>query len=124
MGLSIALPLSPQGYGKIGVGSHRFFAMSRVVDAVKGSSSTLLIGSARYFGWLFVTASMTLGGSLLLMLFKDWTIKSLFTSAMAWPALGMAMLFALPMVFVPLGKLYFYSAFTAASVYNLILLIS
>jgi len=98
--------------------------MSRIVDALKGGSGTLLTWSARYFGWLFVTGSMTVGGSLLLMLFKDWTIKSLFTSAMAWPALGMAMLFALPMAFVPLGKVYFYSAFMAASVYNLILLIA
>jgi len=98
--------------------------MPRVTDAVKGVSGTLITWLARYSGWLFTTAIMTLGGSLLLMLFKDWTIKSLFTSAMAWPALGLAMLFAIPMAFVPLGRVYFYSAFAAASVYNLILLIS
>lgn len=98
--------------------------MSRVTDALKGSSTTLFTWLARYLGWLFLTAMITVGGSMLLMLFKDWTIKSLFTSAMAWPALGMAMLFAIPMAFVPLGKLYFYSAFAAAAVYNLILLFS
>ena len=98
--------------------------MSRIVDALKGASGSLLTWSIRYFGWLFVTATMTLGGSLLLMLFKDWTVKSLFTSAMAWPALAMAMLFAVPMAFVPLGRLYFYSALIAASLYNLILLIA
>ena len=98
--------------------------MSRIVDTLKGSSGTLMTWFARWFGWLMVTATMTIGGSLLLMLFKDWTIKSLFTSAMAWPALGLGMMFALPMAFVPLGKLYFYSAFAAASLYNLILLIA
>lgn len=98
--------------------------MSRIVESVKTASATLLTWSARYFGWLFVTAAMTLGGGLLLMLFKDWTVKALFTSAMAWPVLGLAMLFALPMAFVPLGRVYFYSAFAAASVYNLILLIA
>jgi len=98
--------------------------MSRVTDAIKGSSTTLFTWLARYSGWLFTTALMTIGGSLMLMLFKDWTIKALFTSAMAWPALALAMLFAIPMAFVPLGKVWFYSAFMAASVYNLILLIA
>jgi len=98
--------------------------MSRVTDAVRTVSTTLATWLARYTAWLLTTATMTLGGSLVLMLFKDWTIKSLFTSAMAWPVLGMAMLFAIPMAFVPLGKVYFYSAFAAASIYNLILLIA
>jgi hypothetical protein len=79
---------------------------------------------ARYFGWLFTTTALTLGGAAVLMLFKDWTIKSLFTSAMAWPALGLAMLAAVPIAFIPLGRIFFYTAFAAAASYHLILLIS
>jgi hypothetical protein len=45
--------------------------MSRIIDAVKGSSTTLLTWLVRYIGWLFTTAMLTIGGSMVLMLFKD-----------------------------------------------------
>ncbi|MCU7959599.1 MAG: hypothetical protein KZQ58_06290 [gamma proteobacterium symbiont of Bathyaustriella thionipta] len=78
----------------------------------------------RYFGWLGLTFFLTLGGAMLLMLFKDWTLKSLFTSAMAWPALAIAAMLAAIMAFFPLGRIWFFSALLGAGVYNLILLIS
>ena len=55
----------------------------------------------RYFGWLFLAFVSTLGGALLVMLFKDWTLKTLVMSLMAWPALGLAMLIALPVSLLP-----------------------
>ena len=94
--------------------------MSKTKAAV-GSLTRWLM---RYFGWLGLTMMLTLGGVMLLMLFKDWTIKSLFTSAMAWPALGMAAMLAGVMAFIPLGRVWFGSALLGAGIYNLILLIA
>jgi hypothetical protein len=78
----------------------------------------------RYVGWLMIASFVTLGGATVLMLFKDWTIKSLFTSMMAWPVLGAAMLVAVPMAMLPFGRVYLLSAVGGGLVYNLILLIS
>jgi len=94
--------------------------MSKTRAAVGGLTRWLM----RYFGWLGLTMMLTLGGAMILMLLKDWTIKSLFTSAMAWPALGMAALFAGVMAFIPVGRVWLYSAMLGAGLYNLILLIS
>ena len=44
------------------------------------------------------------------MLFKDWTLKSLFVSMLSWPILGLAAVVAVPMAFLPLGRIYLYSA--------------
>jgi hypothetical protein len=79
---------------------------------------------AKYIGWLLVTSVVTLGGATILMLFKDWTIKTLFTSMMAWPALGLAMLAAAPMALLPVGRVYLLSAVGCGLLYNLILLIA
>ncbi len=98
--------------------------MSRVTSALPGLLSGLLLWLARYIGWLTLTATVTLGGAAVLMLFKDWTIKSLFTSMMAWPALGLAMLIGALMAFLPLGRVYLYSALGGGLLYNLILLIA
>jgi hypothetical protein len=61
---------------------------------------------------------------MVLMLFKDWTVKSLFTSMIAWPALGMAMLVAAPIALLPVGRFYLYSALGGGLLYNLMLLIA
>ncbi len=98
--------------------------MSRLTSALTGGLSGLLFWLARYLGWLVLTAGTTLGGAALLMLVKDWTLKSLFTSMMAWPALGLAMLIAVPIAFLPLGRVYLYSALGGGLIYNLILLVS
>ena len=86
--------------------------------------SRILGWLVRYFAWLTLTGIATLGGATFLMLFKDWTIKSLFTSMMAWPALGLAMLLAFPIAFLPINRIYLFSALGGGLLYNLILLIS
>jgi hypothetical protein len=98
--------------------------VSRLTSALSTGLGGLLSWLARYLGWLVLTGAGTVGGAAVLMLFKDWTIKSLFTSLMAWPALGLAMLIAVPIAFLPLGRIYLYSAMGGALLYNLILLVS
>jgi len=98
--------------------------MSRITGALstvgKGFGGWLF----KYFLWLFLTAAVTLGGALVLMLFKDWTVKSLFTSLMAWLALGLAMLMAGPVALLPVGRIYLGSAVIGGLLYNLILFIA
>lgn len=98
--------------------------MSRLTSTLSSALGGLLFWIARYLGWLVLTGATTLGGATVLMLFKDWTLKSLFTSLMAWPALGLAMVLAVPIAFLPLGRIYLYSAMAGGLLYNLILLIS
>lgn len=98
--------------------------MARVTSTLKtllGGLSTALV---RYVAWIGVTAALTLGGALLLMLFKDWTFKSLFTSAMVWPMLALGAILALPVALLPLGRPFLYTAAGWALLYNLILLIA
>jgi len=71
---------------------------------------------ARYAGWLMITSFVTLGGAIVVMLLKDWSIETLFTSMMAWPALAIAML--------PFGRVYLISAVGGGLLFNLILLIA
>lgn len=78
----------------------------------------------RYLGWLMLTAMITLGGGLVLMLFKDWTLGSLLAAMLAWPVLAFAALIAIPIAFLPFGRLYVYSAVAGGVLYNLILLLS
>jgi hypothetical protein len=78
----------------------------------------------RYFGWLSLAFISTLGGALLVMLFKDWTLKAVLVSLMAWPVLGLAMLAAVPLSLLPLGRLYVYSALGGGLLYNLFLALS
>jgi hypothetical protein len=78
----------------------------------------------RYVGWLMLTTAITLTGASVLLLLRDWTFKTLFTSMMAWPALGLGMLFAVPIAFIGVGRIYFFSALGCALVYNLVLLFS
>ena len=98
--------------------------MSKITATTKAVGGKLTRWMARYFGWLGLTSFLTLSGAAVLMLFKDWTIKSLFTSTMAWPALGMGMLVAFVMAFVPIGRVWLYSALAGAGLFNLILLIA
>jgi hypothetical protein len=98
--------------------------MSRITGALSTAGRGFAGWSAKYLLWLFLTATVTLGGALVLMLFKDWTIKSVFTSMMAWPALGLAMLAAGPIALLPLGRLYLGSAVGGGLLNNLILLIA
>jgi hypothetical protein len=98
--------------------------MSRMTSSLSKVLGGLLFWLGRYIGWLLLTGVVTLGGAAALMLVKDWTIKSLFTSMMAWPALGLAMLVAIPIAFLPFGRVYLYSALTGGLLYNLILLIA
>lgn len=94
------------------------------MSALSGGLTGLLAWLLRYLGWLLLTGASTLGGAAILMLFKDWTVKALFTSLMAWPALGLAMVVAVPIAFLPLRRVYLYSALGGGLIYNLILLVS
>lgn len=85
---------------------------------------SLTIWVGRYLGWLALTVCLTLGGALLLMLFKDWTIKSLFTSMMVWPMLSIGAVLAIPVTLLPIGRAFLYSSAAWALLYNLILLIA
>ena len=98
--------------------------MSRITTSLSATGKGMAGWLAKYVLWLSLTGAVTLGGSLALMLLKDWTVKSLFTSMMAWPALGLAMLMAIPIAFLPLGRIYLGSAIGGGLLYNLILLIS
>jgi hypothetical protein len=98
--------------------------VSRLTSTLSSALGGLLFWIARYLGWLVLTGATTLVGATVLMLFKDWTLKSLFTSLMAWPALGLAMILAVPIAFLPLGRIYLYSAMAGGLLYNLILLVS
>jgi hypothetical protein len=53
-----------------------------------------------------------------------WTVKALLTSAMAWPALGLAMLVAGPIALLPIGRFFLGSAVGGGLLYNLILLVA
>ena len=94
------------------------------MSALTGGLAGLLAWLLRYLGWLLLTGASTLGGAAILMLFKDWTVKALFTSMMAWPVLGLAMVVAVPIAFLPLGRVYLYSALGGGLIYNVILLVS
>ena len=94
------------------------------MSALTGGLTGLLAWLLRYLGWLLLTGASTLGGAAILMLFKDWTVKALFTSMMAWPVLGLAMVVAVPIAFLPLGRVYLYSALGGGLIYNVILLVS
>jgi hypothetical protein len=96
--------------------------MSRITGALSGAGRGLAGWTAKYLLWLFLTAAVTLGGALVLMVFKDWTIKSVFTSLMAWPALALAMIMAAPIALLPLGRFYLGTAVGGGVIYNMILL--
>jgi hypothetical protein len=99
--------------------------LTRSTLSAGGLLARLLAGwLLRYFGWLGLTAFLTLSGAAVLMLFKYWTINAMFTSAMVWPALGLASVVAFLIAFLPFGRLWLYSAMASAGLYNLILLIA
>ena len=98
--------------------------MSRIGGGVTRMGKGFLGWLFRYMGWLFLTTLITLGGALVLMLFKDWTVKSLFTSMMAWPLLALGMVIAAPIALLRPGRVYFYTALGGGFLYNLVLLIS
>jgi hypothetical protein len=96
--------------------------MSRTLTAARTLVGGLGAWFARTLAWLTITAALTLGGASLLMLFKDWTLQSLFTSMMVWPMLAIGALLAMPVALFPVGRPFVYSAAGWALVYNLILL--
>lgn len=98
--------------------------MSRLTSALSAGAKGFGAWLFKYSLWLFLLAAVTIGGSLVLMLFKDWTVKALLTSAMAWPALGLAMLLAGPIALLPVGRVFLGSAVGGGLLYNLILLIA
>ncbi len=85
---------------------------------------TLAAFLLRYFGWLALSAGVTLGGATLLMAVKDWSLDAVTTSLLAWPLLGLAMLIGIPIAMLGLGRIYFYSAIGGGLLYNLYLLVS
>lgn len=98
--------------------------MARLTRTLSKAGLGLLGWWGRYLGWLMLTAVITLGGGLVLLLVKDWTLGTLITSLLAWPALAFAALVAIPIAFLPLGRIYVYSALAGGALYNLILLLS
>ena len=98
--------------------------MSRTTSKAKALIGGLAAWLARYLSWIGVTAFLTLGGALFLMLLKDWTLKSVVTSMMVWPMLALGALLAIPIALFPVGRAFFYSAAAWAIVYNLILLVA
>jgi hypothetical protein len=95
-----------------------------VTTALGATIIGLLRWLLKYVTWLFLAASTTLGGALVLMLIKDWTWKSVLVSLLAWPALGLAMLLGLLVALLPVGRLYFWSAVGGGLLYNLTLLLA
>jgi hypothetical protein len=98
--------------------------MAAVGKTTSGAGKGLFGWFIRYVGWLALTTLVTLGGALVLMTFKDWTLKSLVTSMLAWPVLGLAMLVAIPIAFLRVGRFYLYTAIGGGLLYNLILLMA
>jgi hypothetical protein len=89
--------------------------------ALLGGGAAWLV---RYLAWIIATGFLTLGGALLLLLIKDWTLKALFTSMMVWPMLALGALLAIPVALAPVGRIFVYTAVGWALLYNLVLLIA
>ena len=98
--------------------------MASAFSAVKVLARGVTAWFVRYLAWIGVTAFLTLAGALMLMLIKDWTLKSLVTSLMVWPMLALGALLAMPVALIPVGRVFFYSAAGWALLYNLVLLIA
>ena len=63
--------------------------MGGAIPALKSLLRGLTTWLLRYLAWIGVTAFLTLAGALVLMLIKDWTLKSLLASLMVWPMLAL-----------------------------------
>jgi len=98
--------------------------VSRLTGALSGAGKGFGGWLFKYLLWLFLAAAVTLGGALVLMLFKDWTCKALLTSMMAWPALALGMVLAGPIALLPVGRFFLASAVGGGLLYNLILLVA
>jgi hypothetical protein len=95
-----------------------------LTTALGATLSGLLSWLLKYLVWLLLAATTTLGGALVVMLFKDWTLKSVLTSLLVWPALGLGMFLGLMVALLPLGRVYFWSAIGGGLLYNLTLLLA
>lgn len=95
-----------------------------VTTAIGATFTGLLSWLLKYLAWLGLAATTTLGGALVLMLLKDWTLTSVLVSLLAWPALGLAMVVGLLVALLPLGRVYFWSAVGGGLLYNLTLLLA
>ena len=97
--------------------------MSRLLKAPGRILMGLGVFLARYFGWLALSAFVTLGGGTLIMLFKDWSLATILGSQLVWPRLMLGMLIAIPIALFPVGRFYFISAVLGGLAYHLLLLI-
>jgi hypothetical protein len=95
-----------------------------LTTALGAALTSLLRWLLKYLVWLLLGATTTLGGALVVMLFKDWTLKSVLMSLLAWPALGLAMFLGLLVALLPLGRVYFWSAVGGGLLYTLTLLLA
>jgi hypothetical protein len=95
-----------------------------LTTALGATLSSLLSWLLKYLAWLLLAATTTLGGALVGMVFKDWTLKSVLMSVLAWPALGLAMFIGLLVALLPFGRVYLRSAIGGGLLYNLTLLLA
>jgi len=97
--------------------------MSRLLKAPGRMIRGLPLFLVRYFGWLALSAFVTLGGGTVIMLFKDWSLLTILASQLVWPRLMVGMLIAIPIALFPVGRFYFISAILGGLAYHLLLLI-
>ena len=94
-------------------------AVSITTRVVRGTPLFLV----RYFGWLMLSALVTLGGGTVIMLFKEWSLLTILASQLVWPRLMLGMLIAIPIALFPVGRFYFISAILGGLAYHLLLLV-
>lgn len=97
--------------------------MSRAVSIPTRVVRGIPIFLVRYFGWLMLSALVTLGGGTIIMLFKEWSLLTILASQLVWPRLMLGMLIAIPIALFPVGRFYFISAILGGLAYHLLLLV-
>ncbi len=97
--------------------------MSRAVSIPTRVVRGIPIFLVRYFGWLMLSALVTVGGGTVIMLFKEWSLLTILASQLVWPRLMLGMLIAIPIALFPVGRFYFISAILGGLTYHLVLLV-
>ncbi len=97
--------------------------MSRAVSITTRVVRGIPLFLVRYFGWLMLSALVTLGGGTVIMLFKEWSLLTILASQLVWPRLMLGMLIAIPIALFPVGRFYFISAILGGLAYHLLLLV-
>lgn len=97
--------------------------MSRAVSIPTRVVRGIPLFLVRYFGWLMLSALVTLGGGTIIMLFKEWSLLTILASQLVWPRLMLGMLIAIPIALFPVGRFYFISAILGGLAYHLLLLV-